>query len=83
VHAIRSSRTACIWLRHHKFRDDSDIDFLVEFRPEVRMGLFKFIKLRDELADLLGREVDLVPKDGLKPLLRDEVFGFAELVYAA
>ena len=66
-----------------QFREGSDIDLLVEFRPDVRIGLIRFLKLRDEIADLLGREVDLVPRNGLKPMLRDEVLGSAELLYAA
>jgi predicted nucleotidyltransferase len=40
------------------FRPGSDIDVLVEFEPEARIGL-KFFKIEDELTELLGRRVDL------------------------
>src|SRR5438094_241908 len=39
---------------------ESDIDILVDFNPEVRIGLFKFSALSNELESLLGRRVDLV-----------------------
>jgi len=43
----------------------SDIDFLVDLAPGT--GLFGLGALRSELAALLGRPVDVVPADGLKP----------------
>jgi predicted nucleotidyltransferase len=64
-------------------RPDSDLDFLVEFQPDVHIGLIGFLKLRDELSDLFQRPVDLVPRKGLKPLLKEEVLSTAEPVYAA
>jgi predicted nucleotidyltransferase len=65
------------------FGADSDIDLLVEFGPELRPSLFHLIRLQHRLEDLLGRKVDLVPKDGLKPLIRDEVLASARRIYAA
>lgn len=65
------------------FRADSDIDLLVEFEPAATVSLLTLARLQRELADLIGRPVDLVPKRGLKPLIRDEVLGQAEVLYAA
>jgi predicted nucleotidyltransferase len=64
------------------FSPASDIDLLVEFQPDAEMDLIRFSQLRYELQDILGRKVDLVPKKGLKPLIRDRVLQQAELVYA-
>ena len=47
---------------------DSDIDFLVDF--EDGSSLFDLQRVSEELAELLGREVDVVSTGGLKP--RDE-----------
>ena len=47
---------------------DSDIDFLVDF--EEGSSLFDLHRVSEELAELLGREVDVVSTGGLKP--RDE-----------
>ena len=46
-------------------REDSDIDILVAFDPNV--GLFKYAAIYTDLKELLGREVDLVQEGALKP----------------
>lgn len=51
--------------------DASDVDLLVELGDDV--GLLEFIALKQELEELLGRPVDLVEYDALKPLLRERV----------
>lgn len=40
-------------------------------------------EMAGDLEDLLGHPVDLVPKSGLKPFVRAEVLGTAEVLYAA
>ena len=65
-----------------EFRKDSDVDLIVEFKPNARVGLLEFSKLQQELEVLLGRKVDLVSKRGLKPLVRERVLQQAEAVYA-
>ena len=52
-------------------RADSDVDLLVEFDGPV--GLFAYVRLQRQLATWLGRTVDLVTPDGLKPALRERV----------
>ena len=65
------------------FGPDSDVDLLVEYVEERRVSLFDLLRLQHRLEDLIGREVDLVPKSGLKPLLREQVLRDAVTVYAA
>ncbi|HYI16722.1 MAG TPA: nucleotidyltransferase domain-containing protein [Thermomicrobiales bacterium] len=65
------------------FRDDSDIDILVEYEPDAGVGLYEHFDLGRALEDLLGRSVDLVPKNGLRPLLRDSVLTTSAVIYAA
>jgi predicted nucleotidyltransferase len=65
------------------FRPDSDFDFLVEFLPETKIGLFEYVRMQHELEDLLQRKVDLVSKSGLKPRIRESVLSRTESVYAA
>jgi predicted nucleotidyltransferase len=50
---------------------DSDVDVLVEFNRPI--GLFEYVRLRDRLAELMGRPVDLVTPDALRPGMRDRV----------
>lgn len=64
----------------------SDVDFLVEFLPDVDLGpwLTRYFDLRDELARLLGRSVDLVMISALRnPYFIREVNRTRELLYAA
>jgi hypothetical protein len=65
------------------FRPDSDVDILVDFDPNAQIGFMALARLQRELADLLGRPVDLVPRQGLKPVIRDQVLANAEEIYAA
>jgi predicted nucleotidyltransferase len=62
---------------------DSDIDLLVVFDESSKVGLITFGRLQSELAELFGRPVDLVPRDGLKRALRSEVLSQARTLYAA
>lgn len=64
-------------------RPDSDVDVLVEFFPDAPVGLVELASLQMELTQLLGAPVDLVPKDGLKRLIRGSVLREAKALYAA
>jgi uncharacterized protein len=44
------------------FSCDSDIDVLVTFRPEATWSLLDLVRAEDELAELMGKSVDLVEK---------------------
>jgi predicted nucleotidyltransferase len=65
------------------FQADSDVDVLVELEPGARIGLFRFYDLQLDLEQAPGRQIDLVPKRGLKAMIRDEVLASARVVYAA
>lgn len=65
---------------HHS---ESDVDLLVSFQPAARVTFTTLAKMQRELEALLGRKVDLVPKDGLKPVIRDHVLATARVLYAA
>lgn len=60
------------------YREDSDIDLLVEFKKPI--GLFDFIGLENYLTGKLGRKVDLVAKNGLKRYIRKNILN--SVVYA-
>ena len=66
-----------------EFRPDSDVEVLVEFEPGATVSLFTLADVQDELAALLGRPVDLVPREGLKPVIRDAVLAGEQVLYAA
>lgn len=51
---------------------DSDVDILVEFDGSP-VGLFGFVRLQRYLAEVLGREVDLVEREAVHLALRDRI----------
>src|SRR5687767_8482376 len=65
------------------FHKESDVDVLVSFQPSARIGLITFSRMQRELSAIFQRPVDLVPMDGLKPMIRDSVLSNIKVVYAA
>jgi prevent-host-death family protein len=65
------------------FAPNSDVDLLVEFQPHATVGFIELGRLEKELVDYFGRQVDLVPKNGLRPILREEVLATARVLFAA
>ncbi len=62
----------------------SDVDFFVDFLPEVRDVLGNYLALNEEPARIVGREVDLVMSDAVEnPYFAAEAFRTAQDVYAA
>jgi len=48
------------------FNEYSDIDILIEFNSDAKIGYSDFYFLQNELSQLFMRQVDLVPRSGLK-----------------
>lgn len=61
----------------------SDFDFMVDFLPESGIGLIEFSGMQIELEELMKNRVDLVTKDGLKPLIREKILSEAQIIYEA
>jgi len=62
------------------FKEDSDVDVLVEFEPGVAVGL-NFFTMERELSLLLGREVDLNTPGFLGKYVREQILNEAEVQY--
>lgn len=65
------------------FGPESDIDILVVFEPDARVSFLTLGRMQRELSTLFNRQVDLVPQEGLKPVIREAVLASAQEVYAA
>ena len=63
-------------------RPESDIDLLVEYVPDARVGLFEMGGHLVDLTEIIGRKVDLVTPKGLCKYIRDEVLETARIIYA-
>ncbi len=64
------------------FAPESDVDVLVEFAPEARVGYFRLAELQLALEDLIGRRVDLHTPASLSPHIRGDVAAHAQTIYA-
>ncbi|MFQ5953687.1 MAG: nucleotidyltransferase family protein [Kiloniellales bacterium] len=62
-------------------RLDSDIDVLVDFDDKRKLSLLDLAGLQLYLCDILGREVEVTQRKGLKPLLRDDILAEAIEVF--
>jgi predicted nucleotidyltransferase len=66
-----------------RFRPESDVDVLVEFEPEARVGYLAMARMEIELGERLGRKVDLRTPAELSRYFRDKVVQSAEVQYSA
>lgn len=82
AHAIRRLALFGSQLKDNA-REDSDVDFLVEFEPGAEPGLLGLACMEQELSQLLGGcRVDLRTPRDLSRHFRDEVMRTAEVQYA-
>ncbi len=66
-----------------RFTDSSDIDVLVDFRPQERVGFFRLADIEEALRTLLGgRKIDLRAPMDLSRYFRDQVVRDALVIYA-
>ena len=69
------------------FKPGSDVDILVSFADGAHWTLFDMARMRDELSEILGREVDLLSRRGVEasrnPIRREAILSSAQIVYAA
>ncbi len=64
------------------FRDDSDLDVLVEFEPDSIPGFLRLAEMEAELETLFGgRKVDLRTPQDLSKYFREDVVSSAVTVY--
>jgi uncharacterized protein len=67
----------------NRFSDASDVDVLVEFQSQERVGFFRLADVEAELRRLLGgRKIDLHTPMDLSRHFRDEVVQNALVLYA-
>ncbi len=65
---------------HGDMRADSDIDLLVEYKAEAKVGLAFFQHIVD-LSRIIGREVDLRTPEDLSRYFRQAVCEEARLIF--
>jgi uncharacterized protein len=63
------------------FGPDSDIDVLVEFDENIKVGLIALSGMETELETIFGRKVDINTAGFLSPYFRDKVISISEAAY--
>ena len=67
------------------FGPDSDVDLLVSYAPDIRRRLVDHARMEEELANMLGRKIDLCSKLSVEHsrnwLLKRIILESAELLY--
>jgi len=61
---------------------ESDVDVLIDVDPASRFSLVDLVEVKTMLEEMLGREVDVVTREGLDPRLRERVMREAENVFS-
>lgn len=65
---------------------ESDVDVMVTFAPEARRGLFDLVRMKNELKEIFGREVDLVTRRSIEAsqnyIRRRAILSSAEIIHA-
>ena len=76
---LRQHAVSALWVfgsvARGEAHEGSDVDILVDFSSPV--SLMELGRLKRLLEELLGRRVDLIVRDGLRPALRDRVMSEA------
>jgi uncharacterized protein len=61
-------------------RPDSDTDIMIEIDPNIRIGVYEYVGLKEYIASLFDGPVDVVNRDGLKPYVKPAAM--ADAIYA-
>ena len=70
-----------------RFTIKSDVDILISYEQNTRWSLFSFVRMKEELAEIIGRDIDLVSKRGLEYsrnyLRKQNILSSAEKYYVS
>jgi predicted nucleotidyltransferase len=52
--------------------EKSDVDLFYDYDSD-RFGFLQFMRIRELAPEIIGRSVDIMPRDGIHPFIRSEV----------
>ena len=70
---LRAAGVTRLSILRGEARPDSDIDLLAAFDEARNLSLLDVIRIENQIADLLGRAVDLIEEGTLKPHVRQSM----------
>lgn len=69
---------------NENFNENSDVDILITFSPKAKINLFDLAQAQMELKSIIGRDVDLVEKAGIRnPFRKHNIYKNMKVLYAA
>jgi len=75
--AIKAQGATSLYLFGSRARDeghsDSDLDIFIDYDRQSRFNALDLVGIKQFLEQKLGMPVDLTTRDGLHPMLRDEI----------
>jgi predicted nucleotidyltransferase len=75
--AIRAMGATALYVFGSTVRDDaresSDLDLFIDYDPNSKFNAFDLVGIKQFLEDELEMPVDLTTRDGLHPMLRNDI----------
>ena len=83
--AIRAIGATSLYLFGSTARDEageaSDLDLFIDYDEHGDFWAIELVRLQNYISDALAIEADVTTRDGLHPLIRDEIVAKAERIF--
>jgi predicted nucleotidyltransferase len=83
--AIRAIGATSLYLFGSTARDEageaSDLDLFIDYDKDSKFSAIELLRIKHYVSDTLDIDADVITRDGLHPLIRDEVVASAERVF--
>lgn len=66
---------------HGDFKNDSDVDILIEFTPTAQIGFFKLAQIKRNMENFTNKDIDLLTPEAISEYFREEVLKKTEKIY--
>jgi len=83
--AIKAIGATSMYIFGSTARDEagetSDLDLFIDYDKDSRFSAIELLRIKHYVSDALEIDADVTTRDGLHPLIRDEVIASAERVF--
>ena len=83
--AIKAIGATSLYLFGSTARDEagakSDLDLFIDYDKDGDFSAIELVRLKNYISDALRIEADVTTRDGLHPLIRDEIVAEAKKVF--
>jgi predicted nucleotidyltransferase len=82
---IRAIGATSLYLFGSTARDDadenSDLDLFIDYDGDSKFSAIELLRIKHYISDTLRIDADVITRDGLHPVIRDEIVASAERVF--